>query len=316
MLKRTHYRRTLLQTTALTAFIAGQIPTNTQAATVLDVTGATSYTQAASIGGNFTVQKAFVQPSGTGVFQAFLGMQQPANVKSNDPPYEYTTAQLGFNTNNTNPHPPLDVLGGTHTSALLLSDIPIIQIGSNYFYEFVLDVDQVSNGPISLNQVQLFQSDTDLGTAPNTFTITGPSAGVDAVISFAGLSPVFQMNPGNHTLATSWEVKVNSGSGNGSADMYLYVDYFLFDHTKTLSGAFVDPYVTLFSQFGAPPGAIDANSSFEEWGIRKGAGGLPPADNHGFGDGVPEPGSFAVWLLLGAVATVCRRRRKPASSHS
>src|SRR5262249_36167577 len=136
--------------------------------TVIDLTtiGAQS-TQAAAIGGNFTVQQIQPQSTGTGFIDSFLRIQQ-------------TGQERGFNTNIGTP---LDDKGGSFTHALLLSDVGTTTIGGTQYYHFVLDINQNTAHFLSLNQIQIFRSPVDTAnfslaeaTAPNIpaqISITG-----------------------------------------------------------------------------------------------------------------------------------------------
>jgi len=267
---------------------------------ILDVrTAGSSATGTAAIGGGFMVTQAMIQPSGTGVFDPFLRIQQK----------EFDDQERGYNTNDGTPldvHPPAGA--GNHTHALQLGDIPVVTIGGVQFREFILDVDQVANGAISLNQIQLFQSAAPIGAKNSDFSLIDADGTHDAVISFGSLTPVFQMNlrQNNGTsLATNNEIWADSGHGNGTADMFLYVRDSVFANTP-------DSYITMFNQFGtaytfdhrtivATNGTFAANSSFEEWALRG------PTVN-----AVPAPPSAvlaAIGLAVSGFGYFGRRRR-------
>jgi hypothetical protein len=244
----------------------------------------------AAIGGtDWFVQQGNIQPSGTGVFDSFLTIQK-------------TGSESGFNTgvgtpldtkriaNPTNP-------GDGWTRAVQLGEL---QATSDGYYVFKLDINEPlsgQNGLLSLNQIQIFLSAADLGT--NTFSATPTAGGAAPVLSFGGGSPteVFRLN---NAVTTFNEIGLDAGlsHGSGSSDMFLYVKASLF------SGGTATSYLTLYSQFGKPPGGDGSQAGFEEWGSRGPEEGNP----------VPAPPS-AVLALIGLAGTgfgYFVRRRRPA----
>jgi hypothetical protein len=240
--------------------------------------------QAADNGGNFIVTNTTLQPTGTGVIDSFLRIQQ-------------TGQERGYN---TSAGTPLDDVGGIFTRNLQLGAIPTVTIGGVVYREFLLDVNQITNGTISLNQVQIFTSSAAVGTA---YTLAEASPTQNAEISFANANEVFQLSSRNTSAATSYEIAIDSGHGSGSGDMYLYVKDSLF------TGLGAGTYVTLFSQLGLPPGYYPSNAGFEEWAVMGTGGGGGPTV-------VPVPP--ALILLASGVPVVWIsgffRRRKPAAA--
>jgi hypothetical protein len=195
------------------------------------------------------------------VFNSFLRIQQ-------------TGSESGYNTS-VDFSQLLDDKKGIFTHALELKDVPVVSIGNVNYREFVLDANQKDNKPyLSLNQIQLFQSNADVGLV---HTVLSADNTHEAVISFPSATNIFSLNSRN---VLQYEIQINYGHGSGSGDMFFYVEDSLFDPNQK--------YVTLFSQFGNPSGYYASNAGFEEWGVKQ-------------ADCVttPEPAAVIVWTLLG-----------------
>jgi hypothetical protein len=270
---------------AATAVVLALTHSWAQAKEVLDVSklAETSFTRTAATGGTFIVTNTEIQPTGTGVIDPFLRIQQSGQ-------------ERGYNTSDTTGQPPLDDVPpiGGFTRAIQLSAIPIVTISGVAYREFLLDVNQVANGNISLNQVQIFQSPAGVGATG--FTLQEADTTHDAVISFPSATQIFQMSSSLLT-GTAYEVQINSSHGSGSGDMFLYVN------NTAFAGLSPTTFITLFSQFGNPPGAFASNAGFEEWATRNPT--VTP---------VPEPTTVALSLSgLGTLGFVGLRRlrRRP-----
>jgi len=255
---------------------------------VLDLTppGSTTISSTSASGSGFVVASNEVQPTGTGVINPFLTIQQNG-------------FERGFN---TSIGLPLDTKrsGGGFTRAIQLGDIASVTIGGTEYLQFLLDVNQVANGNLSLNQVQIFTSPADLGNS--SFTLTEASPNNAAILSFGATNnEVFRLNnfQNNGTdLATNTEIWIDSGHGSGSGDMFLYVDASLF-------GSDPNAYVTLFSQFGRPSGTFDSNDGFEEWATRQ---SNTPVQS------VPVPPAIFMLLSGAPLLLLGFRRRKPVAA--
>jgi hypothetical protein len=190
--------------------------------------------------------------AGTGNIESF--------VRTDNSPTEQ-----GFNTD-ANPVP-LDDKAGAWTHSIKVSDLRVVVIGGQQYYEFALDINQVSSTPLlSLDKLQISTaSDGNL----STYTSDGTYGG-NAVLKY-------DMGAGNWVALN---YSFNDGSGNG-LDMFLDVP------VNNFAGASASDYVYLYSAFGDPTHTFtstytvkgnktvtttggDANDGFEEWAIGKG----------------------------------------------
>ncbi|MDZ4858069.1 MAG: PEP-CTERM sorting domain-containing protein [Candidatus Hydrogenedentes bacterium] len=158
---------------------------------------------------------------------------------------------------------------------LLLTAVPIVNIGGVDYREFLLDINQSgSDSLLSLDAIQLFTSDT-ANQSVETFDGSG-------ILELADASLVYDLDglEDSHVLM---DYILNGGSGNG--DVLFYVPNSVF--------ATGDAYVYLYSRFGETE---NANAGFEEWAVQEGGAGV-----------IPEP-TTVVLLGLGLAATAVRRR--------
>lgn len=236
--------------------ICGMIGVSSAYATTVDLVNSDSGT----INGALFEWTA-AQPTGTGVIQPFVRIQANGT-------------EEGYNTSFT--PTPLDAKSGKWTHNLLLSDVPVVNVGGTDYLQFLLDINQTNvektgGNLLTLNALQIY-----LGAAGNMHTTNISSLG----------TLIYDMGAGN-----SIELDYDRNPGSGAGDMYAYIP------TSLITGS--NPYLYLYSAFGNPN---PSNDGFEEWAT---VGGPTPP--------VPEPGTM---ILLGAgflgLAIYGKRRRNNA----
>ncbi|HEV8606392.1 MAG TPA: hypothetical protein VGQ99_13550 [Tepidisphaeraceae bacterium] len=214
-----------------------------------------------------------IQPTGTGVLQPFVRIQAKPT-------------ESGYNTDGAIEFDTKDHAGQNWTHSITLADVPIVTIDGVQYREFILDINEStaqSNRFLSMNELEIYTSNTNVLTSFNTATHTFGSP----VGNITGL--VYDMDASGDKLV---RMDYSLANGSGSGDMFVYVKSSLFTGTN--------PYVYLYSKFGNPDGS---DAGFEEWATRT----VPtPA--------VPLPAS--VWgglTLLGLLgAAKIRSRRQSA----
>ena len=173
------------------------------------------------------------QATGSGVIDPFV------RVSTND------TIEEGYNTSGR----PLEFDENSSpifTHDLLLSDVPIVDIGGTLYRQFLLDINQTLPGSLlSLDEIQIYQSNT-----------AGLHSGFPA--GFGTL--VYDLDAGGDNWI-KLDYALNSGSGSG--DMFAYIPNSLFTG---------DTYLYFYSLFGENFGN---NDGFEEWAVLKGTTQVP-----------------------------------------
>ncbi len=168
--------------------------------------------------------------------------------------------------------------------AILLPDVPLVDLNGELFRRFQLDVNGNVNTPfLSLDEIQIF-----LSAVPNQ-SVTSFTNGI---LDLAVANLVYRLDTPGLDNRILLDVSLNSGHGSG--DMFAYIPDSLF-----LGGA--GSYVYLYSRFGE---TLPNSGGFQEWS-------LPAADEPGGDDQsgvVPEPAT-AVLLAGGLTAMAFRRFR-------
>ncbi|HLF19111.1 MAG TPA: PEP-CTERM sorting domain-containing protein [Candidatus Omnitrophota bacterium] len=185
---------------------------------------------------------------GTGNFDSFLRVQD-------------TPQEEGYNTDGT---VEFDTKDDPHTHSIEISDIPIIDILGTDYYEFVLDAAEPAGNTLEVTVLEIY-----LLGAPN-------------ITDYATWS---SLNTPKYELASGDSILIDNITGNGVADLFVYVPTSLFTGTNT--------WVYLYTEM------IVTAGSFEEWGRRTGIGDVPPV--------IPEPMSM-ILFGTGLVGIIVRKK--------
>jgi len=215
-----------------------------KATTIQDLTGGGAWTDSQGA----TFRTTVWQPTGTGVFDPFVRLDQKGN----------HTYEAGYNTSLGTP---LDVLGNSWHKDLLLTDLKPQTVNGVDCFLFRLDLNQsAAASEITLNQVEIFQS---AAPAPTTGVGMDKKTGRATNPSLLGERLAYDMNSdaspeARIANAVKLDFDLNKG-GSGKGDMQLYVPTTLFDPSMK--------YIVFYSQFGLGPIELgtETNDGFEEW---------------------------------------------------
>lgn len=242
------------------------------------------------------------QPTGTGVFDPFLRIQQHS---ANE------ISEQGYNTSGGTPlqdKPP----PGVWTRDLLMSSL--LKEGGSY--TFLLDIDEKKaqdNNLLSLDGVKLYA--VNFTTSPTGEGLDGSgdwdiANGPGNAAEFINYQLLWDMDADGDNavlLDSNREIPGSGGAlnppGNGTMDMRMEVpDTIITDTVVANYTNFI-----LWSRFGLldpPIGGAKSTDSFEEWSARvcEDCGGAPPSN-------IPTPAPLA--MLVVGLALLGRKARRP-----
>jgi hypothetical protein len=201
------------------------------------------------------------QSTGTGLIDPFLRLQNNGT-------------EAGINNDGVQPFDEKS----THTHSITLGQLATVPNPADpnngiSYYQFILDANQIANGPALLTGLKIFT-----GGYINTV------AGLQNLVSTG--TPVYDL--GANTI------KVMSQNGSGSGDMSVLIPVGLF------SGSSATDNLYLYSTFGG--GDIPSNDGIEEWWAVLGEGGTPPSS-------VPDAGTTMMLLGMACVGIEGLRRK-------
>ncbi len=194
-----------------------------------------------------------LRATGTGRFDPFVRIQ--AHTGDAEQGYN-TNADVQWQTKTGKWTHALEVITVPTPSDLTMPDGTALD---GDYWELILDNNQSGNGPISLNELQIYR-----GSAAQLANFTGAPTFHRADTGhydWGDLSSLSALKVFDLDTATNNQVYAASSTGSGSGDMFAYI--------PTLGSG---DYLLVYSQFGIPDAAAyPASGGFEEWGVRKGS---------------------------------------------
>jgi hypothetical protein len=172
--------------------------------------------------------------AGTGTFNSFVRVQA-------------SPTEQGYNTDGTLQ---FDTKSGNFTHSILVSDIPVVSVGGDLFWEIFADVNDSDNTPlISLNDIEVWFTDDP--------EITGyPFAAADAekVYDLGGTVRIHD---------------VNQGSGRGDVRLRIPIENIDIPDGCDYANADCEVYFVLYNRWGTTGGAYGSDGGFEEWKVKQ-----------------------------------------------
>jgi hypothetical protein len=248
-------------------------PRHVQANSIIDLTAAGA-SPATNQGAIFS--QTSLQPTGTGVFDPFVRIQQ----NGTEAGYNTDARPVEFQTKDQN----------QWTHSLTLNSLSTVSMNGTQYYQFTLDINEQGNKSGALISMDDFR--VYLG---NSGSLTGFNDGFGS-----NSVKVYDMDAVNDTTV-DLNAKLNP-PGSGVADLNVYIPVSAF---AGFGSQF--QYVYLYSSFGNPH-ASDAG--FEEWASLNGKNGSSPPPP----SGVPAPPGLLLGLLGIGAGLVGYARRKASAS--
>lgn len=247
------------------------------------------------------------QPTGTGVFDPFLTLDQNGE-NDND--------EMGWNTEVNGGNNPDATFGGDRTSGLAYNTLEATTDGN---VVFELDINEpvssdVTKSYISLKDFEVYVVD-DVNVGGNAWSSDGTFSGYGGYLDL-----IYDLDAlADNTVNLDYDVV---GTGSGASDLFIYLSTALF------SGTPLDSYVVVYADLGiecqetgqnetcSQSVFFTADSGFEEFSAMVYSGECPPGSFNcpdGGGGEVPVPASLPLLAGgLGLVGILVRRRKSAA----
>ncbi len=192
----------------------------------------------------------FSQSTGTGVFEPFVRIHDTRHKENG----QWIANEEGYNSDAAEGFLPFDEKAGKWTHSITLGEVPTLN-GSKVF---LLDINEDKGGLselISLNALKVF-----VGTQTAVATGIGIGNPLQMPTDLSDGGPLGDLvwDLGSDEVQMNYELNMGSGSG----DLAVFIPESVFGtHLET-------EYLSLYSQFGNPPGAYGIDDGFEEWGVK------------------------------------------------
>ena len=172
--------------------------------------------------------------AGTGTFNSFVRVQASPD-------------EQGYNTDGTLE---FDTKSGTWTHSILVSEIPVVSVGGQLYWELFADINDGNNTPlISLNDVEVWFTDDP--------ELTGyPFAAADAELIY-DFDGEIRIND------------VNQGSGRGDLRFRIPLTGITIPDDCDYANTDCEVYFVLYNQWGTTGGAYISDGGFEEWKVKQ-----------------------------------------------